>query len=599
MSAAHHSSSYILVTPPKVEELSSPLEKRNFLASQSIYEPLTENEIRLVQLHPGSKKEPIHCSLTTHLQVRAPSYEALSYVWGSQEQPAEITLEQKAFKITKNLEQALLQLRSADNDRILWIDALVINQSDLAERNIQVQQMRTIYASASTVLMWLGQPRDPHEFDSMFEIFKLPSGCHSISAAVLCHLYDIGRLEYFSRAWVYQEIAYARHVLVLIGHHSVHYSILDTLWTSATTSHEGEDLIIAGLKHTLRRIGIKAFIKPGCARSSGYYHHTNWLKIVMSLHCHDPRDLIFAFYGCFSPRLRNRLLVDYSKSLEDVCYQATRAIIETSGDLTIIIWNNKGPRSASYPTWVARIDTKRKAGALVTDNCPELIKASRGQFSFKATGRILKVKGILLGVITEVGSPFHDHRSVFGSDCSNCEASRCLFEHLSETWSIISQNSNQMPSIRFVDTATFGIIRELGELRDRVRNLLSRLYMELSNGYETDHFANYDDIFKGLITIENEFHAMHYGRLMFSFVPRSETSAIGNHRIMSRERLSFGIGSHTIARGDVICLLLGCSGPVVLRQQENGYQVICGVTVLGEVMSDAIRHLSVQKFFLI
>jgi len=85
MSVAHHSSSYILVTPPKVEELSSPLEKRNFLASQSIYEPLTENEIRLVRLHPGSKKEPIYCSLTMHLQVRAPSYEALSYVWGSQE----------------------------------------------------------------------------------------------------------------------------------------------------------------------------------------------------------------------------------------------------------------------------------------------------------------------------------------------------------------------------------------------------------------------------------------------------------------------------------------------------------------------------------
>ena len=96
----------------------------------------------------------------------------------------------------------------------------------------------------------------------------------------------------------------------------------------------------------------------------------------MSLHCHDPRDLIFAFYGCFSPQLRNRLLVDYSESLEEVCYGATRAIIETSGDLTIIIWNNKGPHFASYPTWVARIDTNRKAGAFATDNCPELDRKS-------------------------------------------------------------------------------------------------------------------------------------------------------------------------------------------------------------------------------
>jgi hypothetical protein len=39
----------------------------------------------------------------------------------------------------------------------LWIDAICINQNNVAEKNIQVQPMVQIYRQASSVLVWLGE----------------------------------------------------------------------------------------------------------------------------------------------------------------------------------------------------------------------------------------------------------------------------------------------------------------------------------------------------------------------------------------------------------------------------------------------------------
>lgn len=59
---------------------------------------------------------------------------------------------------TENLYIALQYLRSRDQDRILWIDAICINQSDLAEKNQQVLEMGKIFSHAARVMFWLGKP---------------------------------------------------------------------------------------------------------------------------------------------------------------------------------------------------------------------------------------------------------------------------------------------------------------------------------------------------------------------------------------------------------------------------------------------------------
>jgi hypothetical protein len=81
----------------------------------------------------------------------------LSYVWGTEKAPDPILLDGQPFYITENLKDALIMIQhGSKKERVLWIDAICINQNDSLERNAQVRQMRHIYSSARRVLVWLG-----------------------------------------------------------------------------------------------------------------------------------------------------------------------------------------------------------------------------------------------------------------------------------------------------------------------------------------------------------------------------------------------------------------------------------------------------------
>lgn len=84
-------------------------------------------------------------------------YEALSYVWGSGVKSESVILDGSPYLVTKSLHAALLYHRDCQLDRILWIDALSINQEDADEKSRQIPLMRMIYAQASCVIVWLGE----------------------------------------------------------------------------------------------------------------------------------------------------------------------------------------------------------------------------------------------------------------------------------------------------------------------------------------------------------------------------------------------------------------------------------------------------------
>jgi hypothetical protein len=59
--------------------------------------------------------------------------------------------------VTKNCELALRYLRKENSNRVLWVDAICINQKDKKERGHQVGMMRNVYSKATEVLVWLGE----------------------------------------------------------------------------------------------------------------------------------------------------------------------------------------------------------------------------------------------------------------------------------------------------------------------------------------------------------------------------------------------------------------------------------------------------------
>ena len=121
--------------------------------------PMQNQEIRLIQLHPGIDPADLRCDIIHVSLNHKPSYEALSYTWGDPTSRQAITcnLWRDTLLVTLNCASALRRLRLGNVERILWIDAICIDQENIQERNEQVQLMRDMYQGALRVLVCLGE----------------------------------------------------------------------------------------------------------------------------------------------------------------------------------------------------------------------------------------------------------------------------------------------------------------------------------------------------------------------------------------------------------------------------------------------------------
>ncbi|KAI0417841.1 heterokaryon incompatibility protein-domain-containing protein [Xylaria grammica] len=128
-------------------------------------------KIRVLHLLPGSGRDRIACRLEVQ-DLDHGIDKALSYVWGKRQDPKPIWVDGQLFQITGNLYEILLNLRRPSTSRVLWIDAICINQSDLEEKLHQVRLMGEIYSNARIVTIWLsgqtpGVNLTPDPYNSM------------------------------------------------------------------------------------------------------------------------------------------------------------------------------------------------------------------------------------------------------------------------------------------------------------------------------------------------------------------------------------------------------------------------------------------------
>ncbi|RYP69565.1 hypothetical protein DL771_006080 [Monosporascus sp. 5C6A] len=129
---------------------------------ECLYSPLPEGSIRLLSLLPHEDTNaPIQCRLFDYpLQVSSQGthpYEALSYVWGDPNNLRSISINEYDLLITANLHAALLHLRAPFLERMFWVDAICINQTDEAEKGEQIRHMAEIYSRFSLNIRPLGE----------------------------------------------------------------------------------------------------------------------------------------------------------------------------------------------------------------------------------------------------------------------------------------------------------------------------------------------------------------------------------------------------------------------------------------------------------
>lgn len=179
--------------------------------SQYCYSPLLPgpDSIRLLRLMPREDDNaPTECQLFNYSLKESGKgthlYEALSYVWGDSDHPCSISVDKHGLPVTTNLYAALSQLRDHSLERIIWVDAVCINQGNLEERSHQVQLMAKIYSKANRVIVWLGETAD--DSDRAVEEIRLAAGKQStyfptyefFQQAILKLL----RRSWFRRIWV-------------------------------------------------------------------------------------------------------------------------------------------------------------------------------------------------------------------------------------------------------------------------------------------------------------------------------------------------------------------------------------------------------------
>ncbi|GKU10149.1 unnamed protein product, partial [Fusarium langsethiae] len=162
-----------------------------------------------------SSQEGVRIVMSAAMRRLTCPYEALSYAWGPGDKPFSITVNDGDFQIGANLHAALGNLRHSTFERIIWVDALCINQEDATEKGQQVQSMAKIYAKANSVIVWLGEAADESD-EALREIcraaVKSPTNENDPK-----NILSLLHRPWFQRIWVLQEVAAARHVLIKCG----------------------------------------------------------------------------------------------------------------------------------------------------------------------------------------------------------------------------------------------------------------------------------------------------------------------------------------------------------------------------------------------
>ncbi|KPI36843.1 uncharacterized protein AB675_11857 [Cyphellophora attinorum] len=126
------------------------------------YLPNDGQHFRLLQLFQDDEEASIRCELfTARRSDWKEQYFAMSYVWGSKDNKAEIILNERSFPLRRNLFDFLKAFRAYMMDcglpwAIIWADAICIDQETIDEKNHQVQVMSRIFHDAACVFSWLG-----------------------------------------------------------------------------------------------------------------------------------------------------------------------------------------------------------------------------------------------------------------------------------------------------------------------------------------------------------------------------------------------------------------------------------------------------------
>ncbi|KAL4730836.1 hypothetical protein ACLX1H_002878 [Fusarium chlamydosporum] len=616
------------------------------------------NNVRLLEILPGVGRT-LRCKLHVYsLESKSMTFEALSYTWGdgtsSKLQEVEITTNgsTSAFKISNNLNAALRALRRSDVPRLVWADAICINQKDSKERGQQVRMMGQIFSRAFQVVIWLGEDDDCcfdgrtlddsslSSFDEAFSrtcslvnewltqsnrkdmkatYSKVLANGYSISQhskngsdmridSQDAETADQSRLtrskllwlfkrRWFSRVWVIQESVLARHAVVQFGSYQISWHWVGI---AAALIVNNPTLTPDGLERETIPTGVSnAYLMYRLSESQIYSQRlmlslAQLLQVTRQFQCKEPRDKVYGLLGLHvTDSIMEKITPDYSSetSTEKIYEDVARLMLESESPLRFLSSTGTfGEYECSGPSWIPSWHRPRFWTILPTESHQQFRCGVDRPMKALQTGQTTNL--LLEGVIVDRIETYRQGRPP--------RMNLGFQSAADERWAFLSRPRwSEKAWTEYAMTLTCGgegrgyAVNDVNShLADFAAALLSgRLDWAIGELMALDRVLGSG---RGDVThlgyLETVAKTGDAGRYVRAVAP-----VYAGYRMFVTKSGRFGIGPVDMEDDDQLCVLFGAEVPFLLRPKGNDYLVVGECYVDDVMQGNIIRELASNK----
>lgn len=475
--------------------------------------------------------------------------------------------------------------RRPDRLRILWADAVCINQKDLEERGSQVALMARIFSEASRGLVWLGHgdsamirrafsyicwylnrvkdgsiagyswdKKKVSVDDSEASTFKIPADDVTTEA-----LWYLSERPYFGRGWIVQELLLPRSVQVFYDEACINFRFIENYFEKSLCS-DAEKVSDSRFQIGDYRIGWIWALRLRLHDTPGSIMFTKMLMLTRHQNFSDPRDHVYGLLGlerlCHDSRFQRPLFKpDYTVSWTK-CYKSlVETLLIDRGDIGVLtLVRQSGLVLDDLPSWVPRLwDGTRREGYLNSlyysfkpaENLGPT--ASRQQYGFFDCMRIRGVRVSKLKTFT-VG----------------------MQQDVKGTQKLMNTLANHHGERKVAWTMTCGMSLDGGTLWEHPERELSHM-----------------EAYRELVLLDTEETKQPYesrgknveGEAYYASV----SICLKRYKLFETEDIQLGVARPSIRPGDQVVLFLGGRMPFILRPAGIRWRLI-GVCYMYDMM---------------
>ncbi|KAK5697888.1 hypothetical protein LTR97_006847 [Elasticomyces elasticus] len=611
------------------------------------YRPLDQArfEIRLLKIErqiAGKKGTArLKCRLIYVSLIDPPHYIALSYCWGTRVASPGISIDGEDVAVTSSLLVAFRELRKR-GVRLVWADAICINQADLYEKAAQIQLMGRIYARATGCVAWLGKTdvssrsafamldaADSLEANSTGSSRVQPD---SVRDATFNSVRAILARPYWQRKWILQEVAKAKSVQLWCGPDQADLEhVLDVLLPS------GGDA--GGLRLTSKSRDLLQSLRLLRAQEQGASCGTPRKGLAWALvytrrsRVTDARDAIYSLLGLTSDGIDMVPTPNYVESAADVFAMTSRTIMKQQNQVVLLLLARRNEvvsdgestvTPLKLPSWVPNFaELPKVLPSWIVQAMERANGANKGSpiTLHLTTGsplRNLTVVGVVLSRVTQVeGMPSHQAERSTKLGWSHDDqdpyfsSGRAygILHHLFET--VVS--CSMTPSFRFskkhalvfaeltlASTLETGLavswfegVKSMQVFDKTIEQWVAQYATELERSLENERGHEQSlpkRVRRAIISFAKPKDRLHSERqraheeqelssLRAELERGLQTIADGNMRLVVTSEGKFMLAYTNVRPDDLVCLLQGCSLRVILRSTNLEGQY----TYVGEV----------------